>query len=550
MELQRSQEPGAHVHHDPAELSFPSVPSHDLKTGSHAADITLPDLRTVLSPQFEHARPAEVVGSPGSVRSLPPIDPGHSAGYASGSIDATMVSPSEAGSRRSEDERGRRGTSVVSMEDPDVRLAAEALSGLGNPGMRDQAENALRLMASTSDTPKEFVRSPTSANSHDLTQHEKAVLAHARETGQDPEPILQLFASKHPWVGGTINGSINGSMYVYNTTKHYSPRFVQYGANLLERNIATPMVNTVGSVGRFTGVEGGLRRYLDDGRPSRPKDIEHGNADAMEIDTEHPRRDSTEVLPPYRPSKPPSYREEYSPAANDRVQQRPPHNRSWSSQVAGQVFVMTSGLGVALSVTSRRSLQFCLQTLGQATVHIATVTEALKMVLEQYDQARDSWHQHNDSSLEKGGDRPRTPDHDEAARRLADIIKRHSDDIWKTLKDVTNYVSNSAGGALPDNARHFVTAQLMSLPQRWRVVSANSTGESETSRSAHRMIAFATEGLDMINQVSHVMKATLESAEQWLERAGRGETGKYQQQAYLAEKQRQPSDGSHSRQYT
>jgi hypothetical protein len=31
------------------------------------------------------------------------------------------------------DER-RREMSVVSMEDPDVRLAAEALSGLGNPG--------------------------------------------------------------------------------------------------------------------------------------------------------------------------------------------------------------------------------------------------------------------------------------------------------------------------------------------------------------------------------------------------------------------------------
>jgi hypothetical protein len=28
----------------------------------------------------------------------------------------------------------RRETSVLSVDDPDVRLAAEALSGLGNPG--------------------------------------------------------------------------------------------------------------------------------------------------------------------------------------------------------------------------------------------------------------------------------------------------------------------------------------------------------------------------------------------------------------------------------
>lgn len=357
----------------------------------------------------------------------------------------------------------------------------------------------------------------------------------------DHEPLLQLFASKHPWVGGTMNASINSSMFVYNTTKHYSPRFVQYGANMVERNIATPMVNTVGSVGRYTGVEGGLRRYLDE---RRPRDIEKGDGERMEIDSEDIRRDSAEGLPAYRPSKPPSYREEYSPAALDRSQERPPHNRSWSSQVAGQMFVMTSGLGVALSVTSRRSLQYCLQALGQATVHIATVSDALKMVLEQYDEARDSFHKQNEKSMEEG-ERPKTPDHDEAARRLADIIKKHSDDIWTTLKQVTNYVSSSAGGALPENARHFVTNQLMSLPQRWHIVSANQTGESETSRGAHRMIAFATEGLDMMSQVSHVVKATLDSAERWLERVGRRGDMEYQQQHHYIDEKAQADRQGH-----
>ena len=373
-------------------------------------------------------------------------------------------------------------------------------------------------MRSPKHAPSQAVSPPTNNGMH----------ASVRENELETEPLLQLFASKHPWVGGTMNASINSSMFVYNTTKHYSPRFVQYGANLVERNIATPMANTVGSVGRYTGVEGGLRRYLDEGRP---RDIEKGDEDRMDIDSDNIRRDSAENLPPYRSSKPPSYREEYSPAALDRSQQRPPQNRSWSSQVAGQMFVMTSGLGVALSVTSRRSLQYCLQFLSQATVHIATVSDALKMVLEQYDEARDSWHKNNEKSMEEG-QRPKTPDHDEAARRLADIIKKHSDDIWTTLKQVTNYVSSSAGGALPDNARHFVTNQLMSLPQRWRLVSANQTGESETSRGAHRMVAFATEGLDMMSQVSHVVKATLDSAERWLERAGRRGDVEYQQQQH------------------
>lgn len=392
----------------------------------------------------------------------------------------------------------------------------------------------------------DFVRSPKHAPSQAVSpQTNNGMHTSVRENELETEPLLQLFASKHPWVGGTMNASINSSMFVYNTTKHYSPRFVQYGANLVERNIATPMANTVGSVGRYTGVEGGLRRYLDE---RRPRDIEKGDEDGMDIDSESIRRDSAENLPPYRSSKPPSYREEYSPAALDRSQQRPPHNRSWSSQVAGHMFVMTSGLGVALSVTSRRSLQYCLQFLSQATVHIATVSDALKMVLEQYDEARDSWHKNNEKSMEEG-QRPKTPDHDEAARRLADIIKKHSDDIWTTLKQVTNYVSTSAGGALPENARHFVTNQLMSLPQRWRLVSANQTGESETSRGAHRMVAFATEGLDMMSQVSHVVKATLDSAERWLERAGRRGDMDYQQQqqqhSYIDEKAQADRQGQY-----
>jgi hypothetical protein len=393
-------------------------------------------------------------------------------------------------------------------------------------------------------TRPDFVRSPKHAPSQAVSPRtNNGMRSSVRESELETEPLLQLFASKHPWVGGTMNASINSSMFVYNTTKHYSPRFVQYGANLVERNIATPMANTVGSVGRYTGVEGGIRRYLDE---RRPRDVEKGDEDSMDIDSEKIRRDSAENLPPYRASKPPSYREEYSPAALDRSQQRPPHTRSWSSQMAGQMFVMTSGLGVALSVTSRRSLQYCLQFLSQATVHIATVSDALKMVLEQYDEARDSFHKNNEKSMEEG-QRPKTPDHDEAARRLADIIKKHSDDIWTTLKQVTNYVSSSAGGALPDNARHFVTNQLMSLPQRWRLVSANQTGESETSRGAHRMVAFATEGLDMMSQVSHVVKATLDSAERWLERAGRrgGDMDYQQQHSYAEEKAQADRQGQY-----
>ncbi|KAK6431124.1 transcriptional regulator opi1 [Oleoguttula sp. CCFEE 5521] len=506
MEGQMSRAPGSRGNIDVKTLEFPAVPRHELPRRNYGkSDITLPGLKDVLSPQFEQ-RPDERYGSPESVRSLPPIDVAHAGREMGGMDDVMMHSPSDTGSVQGEMDRGRA-RSVVSM---DERIAAEALSGLSGPG---------------------FVQSSTQPMQSTMSPQEQAMQPRpSGHTDVDAEPLLQLFASKHPWVGGTINGSINGSMYVYNTTKHYSPRFVQNSATMVERNIATPLANTVGSVGRITGVEDGIRRYLDGRTPTdleraEGKQRERGEGeDAMDIDEDDRQRESLEILPAYRASKPPSYREDYSPVVAERAQdpsQRPPYNRTLSQRV----FVMTSGLGVALSATSRHSLQACVRFLNQGAIRIDITMKALRLVLEQYDQARSNWRQQNSSNLEKGSERQHTPDHDDAAAQMASVIKYHSDEIWNTLKNVTNYISDSTGAALPENARHFVRSQVLSLPQRWQLVSRNQRGESETSRGAHRMIAFATEGLDMMSQVSQVVTATLDSAERWLERAGRSRRG-------------------------
>lgn len=66
-----------------------------------------------------------------------------------------------------------------------------------------------------------------------------------------------MFAKAHPWASGAINGSLTA----YSTTKNYSPRLVQYGAQLIEDKIALPVATTVGNVGRVTGVENGIRWY-------------------------------------------------------------------------------------------------------------------------------------------------------------------------------------------------------------------------------------------------------------------------------------------------
>ena len=377
-------------------------------------------------------------------------------------------------------------------------------------------------------------QSPPDTSAHVLSHASPSSSEHPHNLSSDQEPLLYLVTEAHPWFGKTIQGSLAA----YATTKGYAPRFVQAGANIVERSIASPIVSTVGNVSRMTGVDSAARWYYARPAGDMERNDEEANRgkrrrvmDEEELMRMRPgplsprsamRRDSedsrAESLPSYRASKPPSYREEASPATTDRSRQheRPPHNRSWSRQLTTSV----AGLGVAMSDRSRHSLVYCLGILSRNSEHIRTVTAALKMVLEQYDQARDQWHQERASETEKG-ERPRTPDHDEAARRLAEIIKRHCDDIWQTLKNVVHSVSVTVGGALPGNARNFVRNQLMSLPERWQMVSTQTMGESETSRAANRMIAFAQEGLDMINNVNSACQVTLDSAESWANTFGR-----------------------------
>lgn len=143
MEIGRVTPP--YIAHNAADLNLPSVPQTEISHAYAQAEITLPDLRTVLSPAFHadslpsHFRPPHIrPTSPTSIRSLPRIDPGPTyPNDTSRNSEAVMMSPSESGSVMSSDERSLRPTSV-SMDDPDVRIAAEALSGLGNPGMRDE----------------------------------------------------------------------------------------------------------------------------------------------------------------------------------------------------------------------------------------------------------------------------------------------------------------------------------------------------------------------------------------------------------------------------
>jgi len=541
--------PPAYAQHEPDSFHLPSVPTHlthHLDRHNHRNSHShshgrLPGIKSLQLPATtaRHTPRNSVELSPRTQHSGAPW----------GSLSALTSPafarlPDDAGSpmdtssvRSSLHYDGPPRDNSLNIDDPDVRLAAEALSGLGNP---------------------DFVRSPT-ARSTTLSPRNTAAAA-------EPEPLLSLITSNHPWLGNSINGSISA----YNATKGYTPRFVQYGAELIERNIGSPVVNTVSSVGRRTGMDKNLRRYLGEG-PRRPSDLEQGDTDgsrtkrqriaspahdAMDLDdalaASRTRGSShssyAESLPAYDDQRSPNYEEAvrspaHQPSHHHQHPSSTPQDRHvpWSTQL----IMTTSGLGVALSETSLRSLKLCLSLLRSATTHIDSVMRALKLVLEEYEAALRSQRTSPDGRTggtdEKGqlhgtmahlGLGDSTMGKDEQVRRIAERIKALSANIWKTLQSVVSSVSRYTGGALPENASRVVRTQLLSVPQRWQLagLSTNTTnahadaetgGGGDEVRGANRMLAFAKEGLDMMGQITTVVDGTVQSAEGWLARIGR-----------------------------
>lgn len=302
-------------------------------------------------------------------------------------------------------------------------------------------------------------------------------------------------------------------------------------------------------------MEQNIRKYLgEQGR--RPSDLEAGEEemsrkrqrrdnpsdDAMDIDdgaaasrTRATSRSSfAESLPAYDDQRSPNYEETaVAPASTngkEPAHQQQQHDRRtpWSTQL----IMTTSGLGVALSEPSLRSLRLCLKLLRSATTRIDTIMKSLKLVLEEYDAALKRHRPHDvealDAKTELNGTMAQMglvdSEQDAQVRIIADRIKQYSSEIWTTLQSVVQAVSRYTGGALPQNASQVVRTQLLSVPQRWQLAGQQADGDAqqgEAVRGANRMLAFAKEGLDMMGQITTVVDGTVQSAETWLNRIGR-----------------------------
>ncbi|PGH19698.1 hypothetical protein AJ80_03853 [Polytolypa hystricis UAMH7299] len=420
--------------------------------------------------------------------------------YAPGEGDATISNQMDVDSVGSNEDRSRRATSVISMDDIE---AAQALEGLRS----------------------DYIHSAPSSR----TMNQSPPSGPSGSEAPQPEPLISLLTSSHP----ILSSAINSSMSVYTTSKSYSPRF-KYGAEFLERKIGSPVVNTVGTVGRKTGVEGGLRwalqrRQTNDANAntsdsSSATQTNVDTSDAMDIEkaTASPRPSATrrssgvssfaETLPPYDTLSSPNYEEVDNIDSKTALRQQA-HQTSWQ----GRLMVTTSGLGVAMSEESLRSLTYCLAWLRWANTRLGNAIITLKKVLQEWDDAKKSLSADTEAGLVESRD----------PSAVSQQIQQLKGDVLQTLKQVVDIVSKYAGGALPENARNLVRRHLTSLPQRFRMASTSnmpkdgSKDEPDVATRARRVLLLTEEGLDMMAQVSGVVNDTLVSAEGWCEKLRR-----------------------------
>lgn len=443
--------------------------------------------------------------------------------------------------------------SSVSLDDPDVRMAAEALG----------------------DLKADFVSSPQNKNTP-MPNSPSNMFG----TPGPPEPLLSLVMTS----GSVLAKPIEGTVSAYNTTKNFSPGFIKTPVDYIE--------GVVGSGLHLTGIEGGVRWFFrGKGRHQSSSDLETGEKShkrrkvgSRGNSTSAPRRDSgapahngangvdaqgqmdpygfttkdrrlsmstVDTLPAYDDARSPAYTEDAGAMQNDKSERTGSRPSSMTPTAwQSRLIMSTSGLSIAMSEESLRSLKYCLGWLRWANDHIGRVISALKDALDKYE----SHPQLEDHVMNDAAGTSVVRDDEQARRAIGARIDALRSEVLKTLQGVIETVSKYAGGALPDNARALVRRHLTSLPQRFRIATqesgsnANSNQassseegkEQEVRDGAQRVLVLAKEGLDMMAQVSGVLDGTIVSAEEWCDRLGKKRRQEQQPEKRPGDEHNQP----------
>ncbi|ODV90130.1 hypothetical protein CANCADRAFT_31182 [Tortispora caseinolytica NRRL Y-17796] len=201
-----------------------------------------------------------------------------------------------------------------------------------------------------------------------------------------------------------------------------------------------------------------------------------------------------------------------------------------SSQAAiHNVWANASGISVALSEESYRSLSYCVHVLRSANNRLLVLSKDLEL------QISNNSHNQNPSN-------PHAQAETQTQNQLSlDAIRA---EIISTIKHVFVTVSTYAGNALPDSARESIRSLILSLPSRWAssATASDSTpstpilGQSSNGRTqengnkitdsqiiGNRVLILSREALKTVNGLITVLDNILRSAEQWFGRFNNGQ---------------------------
>ncbi|KAL9618120.1 MAG: hypothetical protein Q9160_007127 [Pyrenula sp. 1 TL-2023] len=327
-------------------------------------------------------------------------------------------------------------------------------------------------------------------------------------TSKQAEPLLCLITRQYPLAGAAINGSISA----YSAGKTFAP--FRYGAELFERTVGTPVVGTIGSVGRRTGVESGLRwaltRRENAGQNGNSTDMESGGIVGPRLLAEDHMRPITrtntgETLPPYDLAG-------SSPLYQEKGSGNLPRPQALQPTLVQRV----SGLGIAMRDESRRLLGACLQWLLWADGQLDKTLTDLQTTLKEWEEQKA---QSNLSESEKDSQNK------EQQSYVVAKIKAMNAAVVRTFAAAEEVVRQCANQALPANARELVLQYMNSLPYRHWAASSEARiedGNDEAVSTARQAIVLAQQGLTVVRQVNGVVNTTLVEAEKWCQRLGRG----------------------------
>ncbi|KAK1750530.1 clock-controlled protein 8 [Echria macrotheca] len=435
----------------------PIQPQHE--RNASGASHTLPPLSSVTSalrpspepapPAWPNTNPYAAYYTPGL---MPPPDTPPRAEQ-----DTSAASPARSYERRS---------TSVSLDDPDVRMAAEAL---GN------------LRAGSVSSPSHRNREPQA------------------------EPILSLFTTSYPRLATTIGGATSVASSIYDQGKNISPHIIRTSAEYLEDKLS-PLTERVG-----TSLEGPVRWLLQGKKHQSGTDLEPRSSKRRRAGLNDDKQVRDQLSPGVQrriststDSPPAYYDDQRSPPYSEVHNSRPGSRSEWT-----RLIVSTSALGVAMLPENLRRLKSCLEIPRDANSFIGNNLEALKNVVDQYDAGVGAGA--SSSELDK----------------LIDMMNGLKRDIVSRLQAVITSVSQSAGSAVPLNVRDVIRDQFTGLPIRFQAHLAqesplepgvNGNQESGMRQTARSVVVLAKDGLQMISNVSDVIDRTIQSAQLWLDK--------------------------------